>query len=521
MITLVGGFIMERLTTSPVLVTLAAAMIPLFGIFAVVFSGAVADSSDRRAVLLWAKILLTGSVAFLALVSYTHVLSPATLLIGLAGMGLASGTSSPSWWTTVASLVPPELVPVAFSVDSLQWNIGQVVGPVLGGAVLRGAGTTAFFVLCGAIMIPLVGFLVYWRGRGDLRLSTPGATAAESFLGSISSGWRYFANTTGLRAIAARTALFVTPGAALGALLPLFAAHYLHTSAFGYGIFLMLSGVGAMCAALVLPRLQGRFHLDAVIGAATLTSGLAVGLLVIWPNRFVAAPVLVATGASWVVATVSFIIAARQVTPEWVQTRSLSLFYIVLQGPYVLGGLGFGVIDTFLPLRSTLFVAAVCFIPGILLIPRFRMPVVDRSSLQLVSGPSLAVGSHIHPDDGPVLILVEYRLSPENADDFLAAMAELRIVRRRLGGSRWGIFEDVTEQGKFLETFLVPSWQGYLLQRAHYTKADSDIEARAFSFHKGPGEPKFTRLVHPDTVEAARARSAWRREMLRLLTDRP
>jgi hypothetical protein len=283
----------------------------------------------------------------------------------------------------------------------------------------------------------------------------------------------------------------------------------------------MLSGVGAMCAALVLPRLQGRFHLDAVIGAATLTSGLAVGLLVIWPNRFVAAPVLVATGASWVVATVSFIIAARQVTPEWVQTRSLSLFYIVLQGPYVLGGLGFGVIDTFLPLRSTLFVAAVCFIPGILLIPRFRMPVVDRSSLQLVSGPSLAVGSHIHPDDGPVLILVEYRLSPENADDFLAAMAELRIVRRRLGGSRWGIFEDVTEQGKFLETFLVPSWQGYLLQRAHYTKADSDIEARAFSFHKGPGEPKFTRLVHPDTVEAARARSAWRREMLRLLTDRP
>jgi hypothetical protein len=56
-------------------------------------------------------------------------------------------------------------------------------------------------------------------------------------------------------------------------------------------------------------------------------------------------------------------------------------------------------------------------------------------------------------------------------------------VRRRLGGTRWGVFEDVTEHGKFLETFLVFSWHGYLFQRAHYTKADTEVEARAFAFH--------------------------------------
>ena len=126
-------------------------------------------------------------------------------------MGISGGTSSPSWWTTIGSLIPPELVPVAFSLDSFQWNIGQVVGPVLGGAVLRGAGTVVFFALCGALMIPLISFLLLWRGRDDLRLSTPGGSAAESLLGAISSGWRYFSNTPGLRAVAARTALYVTP----------------------------------------------------------------------------------------------------------------------------------------------------------------------------------------------------------------------------------------------------------------------------------------------------------------------
>ena len=111
----------------------------------------------------------------------------------------------------------------------------------------------------------------------------------------------------------------------------------------------------------------------------------------------------------------------------------------------------------------------------------------DRSSLQLVASPSLSIGEHIHPDDGPVLILIEYRLNGEDVDDFLATMAELRIVRRRLGGTRWGVFQDVTTHGKFIETFLVPSWQGYLLQRAHYTRGDREVEKRAFAFHRGPG----------------------------------
>ncbi len=520
MVTLVGGFVMERLTKSPVLVTLAASMTPLAGIFAVLFSGAAADARDRRAVLLLAKLLLASSTVFLAVVAAAHALSPATLLVGLAGMGIANGTSSPSWWTTVASLVPAEIAPVALSVDSFQWNIGQVVGPVLGGAVLRDAGSAAFFAVCGALMVPLVGFLVVWRGRSDLRLSTPGGDATESLLGAISSGWRYFANTPGLRAVAARTALYAGPAAALGALLPLFAAHYLHTSALGYGSYLAISGAGAMTAALTVPRIQGHLHLDAIAAAATVTNGLAVGAIVIWPSRWAAVPTLFVAGGSWVWATMAFVIAARQVTPEWVQTRALSLYYVVLEGPFVVGGLGFGVVDSFLPLRTTLLVSALAFLPGLLVIPRFGLPVVDRASLEIVGSPSLVVNRRIAANDGPVLILVEYLVAEDDVDDFLAAMAGLRIVRRHLGGTRWGVFEDVTEHGRFIETFLVASWNGYLLQRAHYTKADTEIEVSASAFHTGPGEPRITRMVHPETVEAAQARSAWRRDILKLLTDR-
>ncbi|MDA8295410.1 MAG: MFS transporter [Actinomycetota bacterium] len=521
MVSLFGGFLMERLTRSPVLVSLATDVSPLAGMVAVVFAGAVADSSDRRSVLLLAKSVLVASLGFLCLVAATGELNAASLLVGVAGMGVANGISSPTWWTTVGNLVRPEVVPVAMSIDSFQWNIGQVVGPILGGSLLHGAGPAAFFACCGGVMLPLVAFLSIWRGRSDLRLSSPGGAAVESFLGAMSAGWRFFLNSPGLRAVAARTALYVTPAAALGALLPLFAARYLHTSAFGYGLYLALSGAGAMVAALVLPRLQGSLHLDALVAGATLANAAALAVLIAWPNRFVTAPVLVVTGASWVWSTTTLIIAARQVVPQWVQTRALSIFYIVLMGPFVAGGIAFGVVDTFLPLRVTLLVAAVALVPGVVLIPRFGLPAVDRASLEPVVSPTLTVGEHVHPDDGPVLVLVEYRLEERDVDEFLEAAAELRVVRRRLGATRWGVFEDAAVHGRFLETFIVASWHGYLAQRAHYTRGDLEIEQRVAAFHRGPGDPSVTRLVHPDSVEAARSRSAWRREMFRLVSDRP
>ena len=173
MITLVGGYIMERLTTSPVLVTLAAAMGPLAGICAVVFSGAAADSRDRRGVLLLAKILLIGSVAFLVVMSSSQLLTPATLRHRACRHGDRQRNLLAVVVDDGRQPRSPDLVPIALSLDSFQWNIGQVIGPVLGGAVLRGAGTTVFFALCAAVMVPHVCFFVLVAGPGRPALVFP------------------------------------------------------------------------------------------------------------------------------------------------------------------------------------------------------------------------------------------------------------------------------------------------------------------------------------------------------------
>jgi hypothetical protein len=50
-----------------------------------------------------------------------------------------------------------------------------------------------------------------------------------------------------------------------------------------------------------------------------------------------------------------------------------------------------------------------------------------------------------------VLITVEYRVPGERASDFLEAMDEMRIFRRREGAVRWDLFRDLAEPDRYLE----------------------------------------------------------------------
>jgi len=518
-LTLMSGFVMADLTSAPLLITLAAAITPLAALPSAVVSGAAADTRNPRSVLLLSKAILVASAAFLSLMAISGALTPATLLLGLAGVGLSLGTSSPSWWSTLADLVPARLFPVALSLDSFQWNIGQVIGPVIGGLILAAGEREAMFLACTVLTLPLLGFLAIWRGRDQGRLATSASGVGEKTLSAISAGWRYFYYTPELRAIAVRTMLFITPAVALGSLLPIVAREDLHATSLTYGLYLALGGVGALGASVILPRLHGRLHLDVLIAGATMLDAVAIAILAAFPVPPLAIPVLAISGATWAWVTTVLAIATRDSAPDWVRTRLLAIYFLVQEAPYAFGGIAFGVVATFLPVRMALALDAALFLPSILLIPRFGLPVIDRSAHQIVVQPPIAVGSHVHAEDGPVLVQIEYLLAEEDVDAFLEAAAALRFVRRRLGATQWGVFEDVTHHGRFIETFVVPSWDSYLRQRQHYTAEDAAAEARAFRLHRGKDDPRVMRYVHPDTVEAARARSSWRREMARLVAE--
>jgi hypothetical protein len=103
------------------------------------------------------------------------------------------------------------------------------------------------------------------------------------------------------------------------------------------------------------------------------------------------------------------------------------------------------------------------------------------------------LGRKVTSDAGPVLVTVEYRVLPAEHEPFRRAMDLLARERGRDGAYAWGLFEDVAEPGRFVETFLVESWLEHLRQHKRVTNADRLLQQHVDKLLKGP--PIVTHMI--------------------------
>jgi Transmembrane secretion effector len=99
------------------------------------------------------------------------------------------------------------------------------------------------------------------------------------------------------------------------------------------------------------------------------------------------------------------------------------------------------------------------------------------------------------PEDGPVLVTVEYDIDPADAERFVAAMQELGRIRRRDGAYRWELYADLERPGRRLETFVVDSWSEHLRQHDRLTVADLEVTRLTRSFHRGSEPPEVRHML--------------------------
>jgi hypothetical protein len=98
--------------------------------------------------------------------------------------------------------------------------------------------------------------------------------------------------------------------------------------------------------------------------------------------------------------------------------------------------------------------------------------------------------------DGPVRILIDYEVDPEDYNAFVHAIHELKNVRMRDGAIRWGIFQDADDPRHLNETFVMESWIDYLRQRERFTESDRTIRERVVSLHRGVHPPHITHTIY-------------------------
>jgi hypothetical protein len=231
---------------------------------------------------------------------------------------------------------------------------------------------------------------------------------------------------------------------------------------------------------------------------AVASLGLAGGLIALAyvPWAELVAVTLLFTGACWLMVLSSLNTSAQHVAPGWVRARTLAVFQLVMQGGLAAGSLMWGLVTGAANVEVALTIAAAGLVVGVALARRWPLAGSEGTDLSPAgawSDPNVDIEPR--PDDGPVLITVEYDVGPEDAESFVAAMQQLRRIRRRDGAYRWELYADLERPGAYLETFVVDSWSEHLRQHERLTVADLEVTKLTRSFHRGERAPEVRHML--------------------------
>ncbi len=467
-----AAWLMVLLGATPILVALVQTAGSLPSFLLVIPAGALADIVDRRKLILAAELWILAASAALTVLAATGRASPPVLLglLALAAMGAA--LEGPAWQAIQPELVTRKDLSSALALNGIEFNIARAVAPALAGGLLALAGASTVFAISAASGVGVIAVMVGWR-----RAPAPRGVPLERLTESLMAGFRYVDHSPALRGVLVRTGTTMFCASAVVALLPSL-AHEIGAGALGYGVLLAAFGVGAIFGVLLLPWLRSRASTDALFSAGIATVAVTIAGVASLRPLWLLCLVLVVTGTAWTPVLAVLNTAAQNLAPGWVRGRVMAFYLLVFEAGISAGSVVWGTVADRSSVRTALLAAAASLVACVALRFRYRIPehAGDLSPWGGWPTPRLAVQPGLH--DGPVLVTLEYFVTPGQTREFKAAMRGLEEIRRRDGALRWDLFSDAQIPGRYLETFLVGSWAEHLRQHDRFTVADRAVEDR-------------------------------------------
>jgi len=491
-----AGWLMTNLAPSPAIVSLvqAATTLPIF-LFALP-AGAIADRADKRRFLIAINLVLAVVVSMVALLTALDRMTPVLLLAMTFAIGAGTAFMAPAWQAVVPVLVPRRDLPAAIALNSMGINISRAIGPALAGLLITAVSLAAPFWVNAASYLVILGALLAWKPPAAPQRDLP----PEPFFGSMLTGLRHAGRNAALKATMLRAFAFFLFASAYWALLPLVARALPGHGAVSYGVLLAVIGCGAVGGALVLPKLKKRFDANRLAAAGVLCSATAMVIFALAQELLLALPAAILGGAGWIVVLTSLNLSAQTALPDWVRARGLSLTLMVFFGCMALGSILWGQVAAHSSIQIALLIAAACLVLALVLVRRVKLGGADGHDLSAAmawDAPYVHEEVDAHPDRGPVMVTVTYRIDAADMDGFLKAMHVLSQERYRDGAHDWGIYQDAADPRIWLEWFLLPSWAEHLRQHARVTHHDIDQHQTARAFHQGEAAPEVRHFLAP------------------------
>jgi len=247
--------------------------IPALGLTLV--GGAVADSYDRRRIIMTAQVVPLVCGIVLALVTHYGCVSLLLLYSLILCIAVSAAFDNPARASLLPTLVERESFPRAVTYASTVQALAFVTGPAVGGLIIGGAGIAAAYATYAALIVGSISGLAMLHPRppedGRRNVSWQAVREGLAFV-------RRRPVVLGCMTLDMFAVIF---GGAT-ALLPIYANQILQVGARGYGLLSASLEAGALVSSLVLMTLPplrqaGRALLIAVgvYGVATIVFGVS------------------------------------------------------------------------------------------------------------------------------------------------------------------------------------------------------------------------------------------------------
>jgi len=252
------GWLVLQLTNSPLWLGIDGFMATAPGMVLTLAGGVFADLFDRRRLLIYTQAVAGLAALTLGVLVLTHVVH-VWMILGLSFVtGCCMALAGPSYMALVFDLVGHEDLANAIALNSTQFQLARVLGPVCTGIGFKLFGLAGCFIANGISFVFVVAALLM------VKFAPRDATGGEShrsvkqkgvFIGDLIAGFRYVAGRPRVGMLLLLSSVSSLFGAPYIYMTPVFARDVFHLAETGLAVLMGMAGAGALFGALFLAYL--------------------------------------------------------------------------------------------------------------------------------------------------------------------------------------------------------------------------------------------------------------------------
>lgn len=338
---LAQSWLVLEMSKSPFLLGLDAFLGQVPIILFSLLGGVIADRMDRRRLLLLSQYVQTTSATLLTILIATGLIRVWHILALSFVVGTAQAFGGPASQALVPSLVSKEDLPNAIALNSIQFNLARIVGPVLGGIALAQLGAAWCFGLNALSFVAVIIALLVMKTD-----FTPERSAVPIFT-SMREGFGFIRNQgamQGLIALAFCMTLFAFP---MLTFFPVFARDVFHGGPGTFTALLSTSGVGSVVGALTVAGLGNVKRKGLVALTALVLLGGCIASFALSRNLWLSCFVVFINGAVLMVAFSMISSLVQLIVSNQMRGRVMSVYNVAFRGGMPIGSLGTGYLVKF------------------------------------------------------------------------------------------------------------------------------------------------------------------------------